>query len=162
MPATYEPIATKNGTGSAASVSFTSISQAYTDLVLVVSGTLTTGGDAGLELRLNGTGAGSSAYSGTLLNGTGGSATSSRQTAVAAANSGLISSSYVGTSIMQIMNYSNTTTYKTILGRGNIDSYVRGTVYMWSSTAAIDEIEVRAANNFSTTTTFTLYGIKAA
>jgi hypothetical protein len=162
MAVTYEPIATTNGSGSSASVTFSSITGAYTDLVLVVSGTLTTGGDSGIELRFNGTGAGNNDYSGTLLNGTGGVVSGSNQNLVASANSGLISSTAVGNSVMQIMGYSNTTTYKTVLGRGNIGSYIRATVYLYRQTTAITQIEVRAGNNFSTTTTFTLYGIKAA
>lgn len=165
MASTYTPIATTNGTGSSGSVTFSSIPATYTDLVLVVSGTLVSGGDSGLELRFNGTGSGSTSYSGTLLDGNGTAASSSRQTSVAASNSGLISSNAVGTSVIQIMNYANTTTYKTVLGRGNLSNLlVRATVYLWRDTpAAINAVEVRTgAGNFSTSTVFTLYGIKAA
>jgi hypothetical protein len=165
MASTYETIATTNGTGSSGSVTFSSIPATYTDLVLIVSGTLVSGGDSGLELRFNGTGSGSTSYSGTLLSGDGSSASSSRQSNVAACNSGLISSTAVGNSIIHIMNYANTTTYKTVLGRGNLPHLLtRATVYLWRDTpAAINAVEVlTGAGNYSTSTTFTLYGIKAA
>jgi hypothetical protein len=162
---TYVAIATANGTGSSGSVTFSSIPATYTDLVLIVSGTLVSGGDSGLELRFNGTGSGSTSYSGTLLDGNGTAASSARQTNVAGANNGLISSNAVGNSVIQIMNYANTTTYKTILGRGNLSNLLtRASVYLWRDTpAAINAIEVRTgAGNYSTSTTFSLYGIKAA
>ena len=37
MPGTYEPLATTTGTGSSTTVTFTTIPQTYTDLVLVCS-----------------------------------------------------------------------------------------------------------------------------
>ena len=161
MPSTYEPIATANGTGSSGSVTFSSIPATYTDIVVIVGGSLVSGGDAGLELRFNSDSGNN--YSGTVIDGDGTNASSARQSNVGASNSGLISSNVVGTSIMQVMNYSNTTTFKTVLGRGNITSLlVRASVYLWRNTAAINAIEVRcSAGNFSTTTVITLYGIKA-
>ena len=159
---TYESIATTTGTGSSGSVTFSSIPATYTDLILIASGTLVSGGDSGLELRFN-SDSGSN-YSGTLLNGNGSAASSTQQSSVAAANSGLISSTAVGNSVIQIMNYANTTTYKTVLGRGNLPHLLtRATVYLWRNTAAINAVEVRTgAGNFATTTTFTLYGITKA
>jgi hypothetical protein len=164
MPSTYTPIATTTGTGSSASVTFSSIPATYTDLVLIVSGTLVSGGDSGVELRFNGTSPSSSSYSGTTIGGDGSSASSSRQSNVAACNSGLISSTAVGNSIIHIMNYANTTTYKTVLGRGNLPHLLtRATVYLWRDTpAAINQVQVLAGGNFSTSTTFTLYGVKSA
>jgi len=60
------------------------------------------------------------------------------------------------------MNYSNTTTYKTFLGRGNDpSSFVRQGVGLWRNTAAITSFSVSGVT-FSTGVTATLYGIKAA
>ena len=66
--------------------------------------------------------------------------------------------------IVQFMNYSNTTTNKTVLSRAN--NAATGTdaiVNLWRSTAAITSIYVYVpSGNFATGSTFTLYGILAA
>jgi hypothetical protein len=109
---TYVAIAEQTLGTAAASVTFSSISGAYTDLVLVVTGTMTGGPDS-VVLQFNGdTG---SNYSTTILSGNGSSASSLR---VSTNNGGLIESAQ-SNSIIHIMNYANSTTYKTILGRGN-------------------------------------------
>ena len=69
--------------------------------------------------------------------------------------------------ILQLMNYSNTTTYKTILSRTNAAANgVDATVGLWRSTSAITSIEIGKNSGMSGTfqigSTFTLYGIKAA
>ena len=43
MPITYEPIATTTLTTTTASVTFSSISGSYTDLILVINGTASAG-----------------------------------------------------------------------------------------------------------------------
>ena len=165
MPATYEPIATQNGTGSASSVTFSSIPSTYTDLILVVNGatTVSTGNP---RLRFNGdTGAN---YSDTNLYGTGSAAGSYRNTSGTSIQ--LIATVYFSTTnntnlIIQIMNYSNATTYKTTLNRANKASDgVDAVVGLWRNTAAINSITFFTAsgNNISSDSTFTLYGIKAA
>jgi hypothetical protein len=77
----------------------------------------------------------------------------------------------ISTAILQIMNYSNTTTNKTALLRiGNAGSSVMANVFLWRSTAAINSISITAPDNtgggtpdqFAIGSTFTLYGIKAA
>ena len=63
------------------------------------------------------------------------------------------------------MNYSNTTTYKTVLTRANIASAdVEAVVGLWRSTSAVNQLDVKqgGAVTFSVGSTFTLYGIKAA
>jgi hypothetical protein len=69
-----------------------------------------------------------------------------------------------GNQIVQIMNYSNSTTYKTSLSRSNIgDVGVRAIVGLWRNTNAITSITfIQSAGDFSSGCTFTLYGIKAA
>ena len=54
---TYVAIATNTLSSAAASVTFSSISGAYTDLVLVTNATLASGGAANLWCRFNGDGA---------------------------------------------------------------------------------------------------------
>jgi hypothetical protein len=68
--------------------------------------------------------------------------------------------------IINIQNYSNTTTYKTALLRSNLatGTYpgVDAFVGLWRSTSAITSITILpASNNLLSGSTFTLYGIKA-
>jgi hypothetical protein len=65
---------------------------------------------------------------------------------------------------IHILNYSNTTTYKTGLGRSG---FATGIVLMntgvWRSTSAVTSVKLlNTGNDFSSGTTVTLYGIKAA
>jgi hypothetical protein len=60
------------------------------------------------------------------------------------------------------MNYSNSTTYKTILGRSNAaTSGTSAAVGLWRSTSAINSIEIGTVS-FTAGSTFSLYGIAAA
>jgi hypothetical protein len=61
------------------------------------------------------------------------------------------------------MNYSNTTTYKTIIARGSgASNEVKAQVNLWRSTSAITSITVYAGGgNFNSGASFTLYGIKS-
>ena len=62
------------------------------------------------------------------------------------------------------MNYSNTTTYKSNISRGNNAATGLDTmVTTWRNTAAITSIKIfPASGNMATGTIATLYGIKAA
>lgn len=170
MAKTYEPIQTTTLTGTATSVSFTSIPQTYTDLVLVAQSTVANASYS-LTCRLNSDS--SSLYSGTLLYGNGTSAGSTRFTGL----SFIYCTSYsnqgstLGNSvtIFNFLNYSNTTTNKTFLVRGNAAS--NGTelfVNLYRSTSAISTITLYpdepalARTTFVSGASYTLYGIKAA
>jgi hypothetical protein len=62
------------------------------------------------------------------------------------------------------MNYSNSTTYKTVLVRSDAANWATFvTAALWRSTAAINAMSIAnaSAGNFNAGTTFTLYGIKA-
>jgi len=157
MPITYEPIATTTLGTSASSVTFSTIPGTYTDLVLVVNGTSTA--TNGNEMQFNGdTG---NNYSFTLLYGDGSSATSSRNSNISFAYAGRTNTNQ-SVSITQIMNYANTTTYKTVLTRANSNGdIVMANVSTWRSTSAITSL-VYAGATFNSGTVFTLYGIKAA
>lgn len=64
-----------------------------------------------------------------------------------------------------VMNYSNSTTYKTVLSRSdNASSVTAAYVSLWRSTAAITTIDVITTTSatFSVGSTFTIYGILAA
>ena len=162
MTATYEKIATTTLGSSAASTTFSSISGAYTDLVVVNN--IIGAGTGYPSYRFNSdTG---SNYSITQLYGNGTTAGSDR----APNYSGIVipfpdryttSAGYM--EIANIQNYSNTTTYKTLLGRsGNAGSGTSAVVGTWLNTAAITSITITALDaNFASGSTFTLYGIKA-
>jgi hypothetical protein len=148
------------------SITFSSIPSTYTDLVLVATGKNSTSFD-GIDIRVgNGSLDTGSNYSQTMLNGNGSSAQSSRDSnATSMTNMGITSSSTEQVSIYHFMNYSNTTTYKTVLARSNVaDFRVAAIVGLWRSTSAINTIQLRSDNasyNFTVGSTFSLYGIAA-
>ena len=161
---TYTPIATTTIGASTASYTFSSIPSTYTDLVLVTMG----GSQVGDILAVQFNGDTGTSYSETLVYGTGSSALSSRTTSnnwisllgKSVGNSG----NNYDNSVMSIMNYANTTTYKTVLSRQNIPAYgVVADVGLWRNTAAINAIKIiTSTGNIVSGTTFTLYGIAAA
>ena len=160
MPKTYTPIATQTLTTSAASVTFSSISGAYTDLVLVISGNAGSGTSA--NMRLNSDSA--TNYSSTHLHGDGSSTGSYRETNSTSLWAGsFYNTSTPTTAIHHIMNYSNTTTYKTSLSQVNYTTaFTYATVGLWRSTAAVTSVTLSTGATFNTGSTFTLYGIPKA
>ena len=118
MASTYTPLATQTLGGATSSVSFSSIASTYTDLVLVIDGTV--GSNCGIQLKFN-SDSGSN-YSFTRMTGDGSSATSDRSSNATFMELGYYVSSTRNMNILQIMNYSNTTTYKTVLNRANAQS----------------------------------------
>jgi hypothetical protein len=166
MATTYEPIATNTLGSNTATVTFSSITGIYTDIVLVCSNTRTNTADVGLRIRFNGDSA--SNYSNTFLYGTGSSQGSVRNTSTAcnAYYAGYFGTSSNAFSVTNIMNYSNSTTYKTVLTRdGDAATGTDAIVSLWRNTAAITQIDMTCSNGtslFATGSIFTLYGIKAA
>jgi hypothetical protein len=155
---TYTPIATQTLSANTASVTFSSIPQGYTDLVLVIQGTHTSTGNNWIGLQYNGdTG---TTYSSTVVRGDGGSVSSSRNTSDNYAGRTIITSAQQSNAIYQIQNYSNSTTYKTCLARSNGDE-VDMSVGLWRNTAAIATVTiVNIGTTFSSGTTFSIYGIQ--
>lgn len=170
MAATYEPIATTTLGSDQASYTFSSIPATYTDLILIVNMQSTYSGDAGNGARLQFNGDTGSNYSDTNLRGNGSSASSYRQSSVSSIQFGLLPSSGGGTpagtlgvGIAQIMNYANTTTYKTVLGRTNNSfAFIEASAGLWRSTSAINSITYFGDGNIKAGSSLTLYGIKAA
>lgn len=154
---TYTPLATTTLSSAASTVTFSSISGSYTDLVLVIAGTANT--TTAFDVTFNSdTG---SNYSATRLTGNGSTATSIRSTSGTNMPLGYITTTQ-SVSVIQIMNYSNTTTFKTAIARGNAaDTLTNAIVGLWRSTSAITSISF-AGGSFQPGSTFTLYGIAAA
>jgi hypothetical protein len=159
MPATYEPISTTTLGSTASSVTLSSIPSTYTDLVLVITNT-SSGGLAGVYLgEINGdTGTN---YSHTKVYGTGSVAGSDRNSNDTGVNIGLSNSTQCN-NIFHFLNYSNTTTFKTVFARGNsAGGQTRASATLWRNTAAITSFKISGVT-FDVGSTFTLYGIKAA
>jgi len=162
---TYTPIATTTLGSATSNITFTSISGSYTDLILVFNGTTVSSG-VNTSIQLNNDG--SSLYGSTVLDGNGTSAVSARYT-----NNTFIYCDYYGGGtgagsqknfILQFNNYSNTTTFKSVLIRANLPSVETvATVGLYRSTSAITQIKIYPnSGNFDIGTTATLYGIAAA
>lgn len=168
---TYEPIATTTASGSVSQITFSSIASTYTDLVVVVNGYANYGfaDRTTLALRVgNGSIDTTSIYSNSSLYGNGTAAGSNRGTAQSYIFTGVISEKN-GTTIINLQNYSNTTTYKTVITRGNslgstAAQDVSTTVGLWRSASAINTLQIYVADgtNFGSGSTVTLYGIAAA
>jgi hypothetical protein len=163
--ATYEPITTQTLGSAQATVTFSSITGSYTDLVLVVTHTQSISG-ASQRIRFNNDS--STLYSLTEMRGNGTAALSTNTNTSTTNWFGYYSdgSTTVPTvSVVSIMNYSNTTTQKTFLSRsGASDRAAEAVVGLYRSTSAINRIDltIDASATFSSGSTFTLYGIAAA
>jgi hypothetical protein len=161
MAITYEPIETTTLSSAVSSFSFTSIPGTYTDLVLICSKLVENTNGQGY-IRFN-SDSGSN-YSRTVVYGTGSSAASFRQTNQVGLNVGMAAN---GTFIkMNIMNYSSSTTNKTVIDREDDPSGATvGTAFLWRNTAAITSISILSLDGSASLQAgviFTLYGIKAA
>ena len=166
MASTYTPIATTSvSNGTTNYMEFTSISGSYTDLVMIVQGG-NQNASYGLGLRFNSDSGNN--YSVTQLTGNGSSAASARETSQAQIIVG--GNGYGGSNLVtditriNVMNYANSTTYKTCINRNDIAGGVTGTtVGLWRSTSAITAVRITAQNSyFVNGSTATLYGITAA
>ena len=171
MPAgqTYESIATTTLGSAQATVTFSSISGSYTDLILVcVARSATAAANDTYLMTFNGDS--STLYSRTRLLATGSTASSARRTTApnidfeGLSGNNAASGTFMN-AIVQLQNYSNTTTNKTSLIRQNdANNFVVVTVGLYRSSSAITSITLNTSSgaNFMAGSTFTLYGIKAA
>ena len=165
---TYTPIATTTLGSATNSVTFSSISGSYTDLVLVANLSATT--TANIYFRVNGdTG---NSYSFTMLSGDGAAANGYH-----GANTSSGTATWTGASMQNtwttctahFMKYSNTNTYKYFITNYAAYSSSGGSteasmaVNLYRSTSAIDSITVLSLSpNYVAGSTLTLYGITAA
>jgi hypothetical protein len=161
---TYEPIATTTLSSATNLITFSSIPGTYTDLVLVVSSTYsnyTTGGE-NVWVRVNNDSG--SNYSSTYMEGgkTSGRVTNTTQLTVSSAGN---NTSGFQVNIWNFYNYSNTTTYKSIMSSLRYaPTFVQQWANLWRNTAAINRIDVKGGTSgtFAIGSSFTLYGIAAA
>jgi hypothetical protein len=161
--ATYALIESQTVGSATATVTFSSITSTYTDLILVINGQCSSGGSQNTWLNFNSDTA--TNYSSTTLYGDGTSAVSTRNSNQTKGGFCALASGVNSTVIYQIQDYSNATTYKTVLGRGNVSNDIVDTrVSLWRKTPeAITSIVVGISGgvNYNVGSTFRLYGIQA-
>ena len=136
---TYTALLTQTLSTATSTIDFTSISGAYTDLIIVTNHAYTATDQ--IQIRVgNGTIDTGTNYSATTLQGSGTTASSSRQTSSSFIYDIFGTSTNDGNnSIIHFMNYANTTTYKTTLSRGNsLGDSTNAVVGLWRSTSAIN------------------------
>jgi len=156
---TYTKIASNTLSSTATSVTFSSIPQTYTDLRIVAALSLTANNNAYVLFN----GDGGENYSITYIQGAGGSVASSRVTPSSYGYVDFAGTTAQHTVTVDIMNYSNATTYKTWLSRGgNAASLVIAYVGTWRNTAAITTVGFANDGGILAGTTISLYGIAAA
>jgi hypothetical protein len=169
MPLTYQAIASATvGSGGVASVTFSSIPQTFTDLLIKGSArSLRASDEDGMAFGINGTGAtnwlllsanGSSASSGTLSSLGFGAAFVGR---IPGANA---TSNTFGNFELYLPNYTSNTTkpYGTdaVTENNSATAYSSLVAAYQSSTAAVSSVILLASNaNLAQYSTFTLYGI---
>jgi hypothetical protein len=163
--ATLVPIATQTLGGAAASITFSSIPGTYTDLRLVITGTVATSAGTGLCLQLNGDTA--TNYSDTHVVGSGATTTAYNNTSgtkILFNGFTTISTTVPGMWSVDLMSYAGSTN-KTVLVTQSLDLNGSGDVEigvgLWRSTAAITSIKIFEASgvNLATGTIATLWGI---
>jgi len=170
----YDSIATANGTGSSAVITFSSIPSTYSHLqirYIARDGRAVTADSVYCQFNSD-TGSNYMRYH--LLDGDGSTASSSAGstshtfiTFGNAAGSSAAASMYAA-GVLDILDYSAITKYKTTRTLAGFDFNGSGQVDLWSglwmSTSAINSITITTstASNFTTDTKFALYGIKGA
>jgi hypothetical protein len=161
---TYTPIATQTLGSAASSVTFSSIPQGYTDLVLVIQATSTSGSND-LTFRLNEDGSNTDLYSTTNIwsnSSSAGSARTSNFDQAYLTYYSAVSTNGAYNSITQFQNYSNSTTFKTILTRSNnAGTGLEAIVNLRMSTQPITSIYIfPQASTLAAGSTFSIYGIQ--
>lgn len=151
---TYEPIATQTSNGSASTITFSSIPSTYTDLVLSVNSSGSTG-STDTTLRFNGDSG--TNYSRHYFYGGGSSISTAYNVNLAQIGSGV-------NVIHHFMNYSNTNMYKTVIGNyWKSSDILLSQAILWRSTSAINSISISISSGaFTSGSIFTLYGITTA
>jgi len=157
---TYKPLANITLGSSAASVTFSSISQAYRDLILIVQSGTTGGAD--MSIRLN-SDSGSN-YNWVQMYGTGsGSGTSN---AFASQNHFFDYGTPTTLDAMmtvQLQDYSATDKHKSVLARRDwAAGLTLASAGRWASTSAVTALQVYAfSGSFIAGSSFALYGVAA-
>lgn len=157
---TYDLLDSTTLASSASSVTFSSISQDYRDLILVVNAEGSTSSTS-ILCTLNGDSGAN--YSHVNMLGSGSSATSSSASAASQIIFGRVQSGVISSQIGQFMDYSATDKHKTVLQRVNkSDQFVYAQASRWANTDAITSVSLApSSGDFASGSTFYLFGISA-
>ena len=175
----FESIATATGTGSSATITFNSIPSTYQHLQIRLMAKTTDTSIGTLLYRLTFNGDNNANYARHALNGSGSSALATGNADVnwidnryaTMPNSNAAIPNIMGVSIIDIHDYASTTKNKTVRAINGLDtnaSVFGGTINvssgLWRSTSAITSINLVMSDgaNWTTNSTFALYGIKGA
>jgi hypothetical protein len=163
----YDSIATTTLGSATASITFSSIPATYTHLQIRVLGSMSASGADDLCLRFNSdTG---SNYAAHYLVGNGTSASAGAYTSAtftrAGANALPTATSTYGVAVIDLLDYANTSKYKTMRALAGNDTNGAGYVALgsglWQSSTAINTILLYPfASTFTANTQIALYGIK--
>lgn len=167
-PSSYESIATATGTGSSATITFSSIPSTYEHLQIRFTGKGTGSAEVDTSIRFNSdTG---SNYAWHQVYGYGTSAAASNGTStnkiLGFYTTGTNDSNVVSTAILDILDYKSTNKNKTtrmLSGLQGTNGFIGLRSGVWLNTAAITSIDiVLDSGNWATTTQIALYGIKGS
>jgi hypothetical protein len=165
---TYDALYTNTVTVATPTVTFNTLDQTYTDLVMVITGRCSnTSTGASISIRAN-SDSGTN-YSQLSINASSASTLTERYANTTGFDAGRINTANggntnVGTSIINLQGYSNTTTFKTMLAQSAVTNEawpVYEAVSTWRNTAAITSLTITCGYDFVVGTTFTIYGIRA-
>ena len=170
VPPSFESIATATGTGSSGTITFNSIPNTYQHLQIRLRAFASSENPA-MYMRLN-SDSGTN-YSWHYLYGDGTSAGSQgnfNDTEIQFADWGVMSNAtYPTVAIIDLINYASTSKYKTIrtfVGTDKNNTAAQGIELdsgLWRSTSAVSSISLTVSGaNFTSSSTFALYGIKGA
>jgi hypothetical protein len=163
MP-TYDAIATNTLSSAVSTVTFSSISQSYTDLFVVYKIKMASGGATNTFLRFNGDTAANYSGNGAYYTIGGSRGYHSNGTTATGIWLDNVDSTWTTVTQIDINNYKSTNMKKTILVQSaapasQVDLKGGG----WNSTAAINSITIyNTGVNFAIGSQFTIYGILAA
>lgn len=164
MPKTYEKIATQTLVATNANIIFNNIPSSFTDLVII--GSLASSATGAVRCRLNGDAGTNYEVMYQSTTSTAGTISGAYDTSVDGAyiswHGASTATSWCGL-VLNLFNYSNSSTYKPALARFGGKNEASMTVFNWKSTNPINQINIfNHASVWSIGSTLTLYGIKAA
>jgi hypothetical protein len=166
----YESIASASGTGSSGTITFSSIPATYTHLQIRVNARSTETGTPSISAFSRANGDTGSNYTRHAIEGDG---TSVGLTGLANQTSLMLlrvsadgaTGNVMGTGIIDILDYSSTSKFKTFRSIAGTDNNGDGIIKLhsglWRDTSAINTLTIfLSSNNWTTSSTFALYGIK--
>lgn len=170
----YDSIATTTvGAGGAASITFSSIPSTYTHLQIRGIGKWdTTANDiSSIQWQLNGDTGSNYAYHYVRGSGSATSATgvASQTNAISSSSMPTNNSSYAnmfGAVVFDLLDYTNTSKYKTIRTLSGVDTnggtygYINFSSGLWMNTSAVTSITVKLDGSMAQYSQFALYGVK--